>query len=87
MSDNKRPWETYENRCDRCDAESWFRATKIEDMDPANFSTTEGPTLYFCGHHGHKFQVALEAQDFYVENWYHEINLAPSISANAIADE
>lgn len=81
-----RPWTTYENRCDNaaCDSESFYRASKFDvDFDMVTKAIDvpdETQTLYFCGHHGYKHKVGLEAQGFIVEDWYHTINLAPSVS-------
>lgn len=90
MDTNQRPWEVFENRCDACGAESFYRAQRVAfDLDFHSHTievepNVRVPTLYFCGHHGYKNREALEHQGFIVEDWTHQINTAPSVSANAI---
>lgn len=48
-------------RCDKCTARAYMRAVN-----------TTG-TLLFCGHHGKKYQEALRAQGFLVEDYLSSI--------------
>lgn len=57
-----RPPLTKQDRCDRCNAQAFWRAT--------------GPrgVLTFCGHHGNKYSMTLIEQGFIVEDFRHLIN-------------
>lgn len=72
-----RTWNAYENRCDRCGAESWFRFERLVDEDTVQ-------DFYFCGHHGRQHQAALVEAGFTADDFTHQINPEPSVSANAV---
>lgn len=77
-----RTWNAYENRCDRCGAESWFRFERLLTTNAVG-DPLEVQDFYFCGHHGRKVYDALIQQGWTVDDFTHQINPEPSVSANA----
>ncbi len=73
-----RPWNTFENRCDACGSESFYRFERIlGDEEALNVQQ-----FHFCGHHGNRHKAALTEQGWTADDFTHLINPAPSISAN-----
>ena len=60
---------TVADRCDRCGAQAFVRATKNH------------LPLLFCGHHGSKSVDRLILDGFNVEDFRETINTAPSLSS------
>lgn len=69
------------DRCDtgQCGAQAFIIAEKVIFVDDEPLVGE----LLFCGHHGTKLTPALIEQGFEVTNNTDQVNLKPSISANA----
>lgn len=53
-----RPLVRLLDRCDRCGAQAYHRATHLKT----------GNELLFCNHHGTKFQATLGAKGFHIDD-------------------
>lgn len=68
---NYRKLEQFQDRCDRCSAQSFARAVKISDDN----SLLE---LLFCGHHFRTHGYRLGLEGWLLQDNTDEINLKPS---------
>lgn len=74
-----RTWSAGENRCDRCQAESWFHFERLTQLNEVE---THVQDFYFCGHHGRRYADTLAAAGFEHTDYTGLINAEPSVSAN-----
>lgn len=78
MAIESRPWSQFDNRCDRCGAESWIKFDRIISLNEVETHVQE---FFFCGHHGRKNSEVLADQGWEIEDYSELIALTDPLLA------
>lgn len=66
MAIESKPWNQFDNRCERCGSESWVKFDRIISLNEVETHVQE---FFFCGHHGRKHSTALTSSGWAIEDY------------------